>query len=178
LSSELLVLEKETIMFRKLTIASMLMIAFAISAAAQGKTDFTGTWKLKVDKSDFGMMPAPASRTDKIEQTAAGIKDTVDVRSAQQGKQAYTINYTTDGKEVVNNVGGRDIKSTATWDGALLVISSKFKFQDSDVDAKSNWSLSDGGKTLTLMHHYTSSMGEMDQKLVFEKQEATTAAKP
>jgi len=33
---------------------------------AQAKPNFSGTWKLNAGKSNFGPMPAPETRTDKI----------------------------------------------------------------------------------------------------------------
>ena len=44
---------------------ALLTLAFGM-AHAQAKPNFTGTWKVNVAKSDFGAMPAPDSRTDKI----------------------------------------------------------------------------------------------------------------
>ena len=95
-----------------------------------------------------------------------------------QGKQEYTVSYTTDGKEALNKIGPREVKSTLKWDGSNLKVSSKFLFNDSPVTSESAWSLSPDGKTLTINAHFSSTMGEADQKLVFEKQEGGAAAVP
>jgi hypothetical protein len=52
----------------------------------------------------------------------------------------------------------------------------QLKIQDQDIALKSVYTLSPDGKTLTENVHFNSPMGEADQKLVFEKQEAGPAA--
>jgi len=155
-------------MFRRAVFATLAIAALAATAVAQSKPNFTGAWKLNIAKSDFGPLPAPDSETDTFTQTDAGIKDLV-TGNSQQGKLDTTITYNFDGTETVNNIGGLEIKSKAKWDGPLLTITSKLKFQDQDVDVKDIWTLSADGKTLTKDTHFTSSMGEADQKYIFEK---------
>jgi len=162
-------------MFRRAMIATLAVAALAVTGSAQTKTDLSGTWNLNVAKSDFGPLPPPDSRTDIFTQTAAGLKVAVS-ESGQQGKQDYTLNYTFDGKEVVNTAGPFEIKSTAKWDGPLLVISSKLKFQDQDIELKENWTLSADGKILTKDTHFTSAMGEGDQKYIYEKAGGVSAS--
>ena len=70
------------------------------------------------------------------------------------------------------------MKSTLKWDGSNLKISSKFDYNGSPVTGEATWTLSADGKTLTINGHFSSSMGEADQKLVFEKQEAGAASTP
>jgi hypothetical protein len=48
---------------------ALLTLAFGL-VQAQAKTDFSGTWKLNASKSDFGPMPPPDTRTDKITTSA------------------------------------------------------------------------------------------------------------
>src|SRR5205823_361012 len=122
-------------------------------------------WKLNTAKSDFGMLPGPDTRTDVIEHSDPNLKVSVSAQGAQ-GKQQNAVNLTTDGKEVTYNMGPREIKAAATWDANVLVINSKLNIGDQDVQIKSKWSLSDDGKTFTIASHYTSAMGETDQKLV------------
>ncbi len=163
-------------------IRRLLSITFLIglsigSVLAQGKPDFSGTWKLNVAKSDFGILGGPTSRTDVITHKEPSVTNSVTAEGAQ-GKQEYTINYTTDGKEAVNKIGPREIKSTVKWAGSSLVVSSKFVFNDADVNGEATWILSPDGKTLTVSAHFTSTMGDADQKFVFEKQEAAAPTTP
>jgi hypothetical protein len=166
-------------MLHKTLVAALTVTAFAASLAAQSKPNFSGTWKLNVSKSDFGPLPGPDSRTDVIEHNDPVLKVNTSAEGAQ-GKQNFILTYTTDGKEVVNKQGPREIKSTAVWDGSNLVFNSKFSFNDNDVTIKNVWTLSADGKTLTENAHLSAQMGEADQKMVFEKQDggAVTATIP
>lgn len=166
-------------MLHKTLVAALTVTAFAASLAAQSKPNFSGTWKLNVAKSDFGPLPAPDSRTDVIEHNDPVLKVNTNAETAQ-GKQNFSSTYTTDGKEVMNKQGPRDIKSTVLWEGSNLVVNSKFSFNDSDIVVKSVWTLAADGKTLTQNVHFTSQMGEADQKVIYEKQEggAVTATIP
>ena len=164
-------------MISKFVSITILIALPLVSAFAQQKPDFSGTWKLNVVKSVFGQLPGPESRTDVITHKEPSLSNSVTAEGAQ-GKQEYTVNYTTDGKEALNKVGPREIKSTLKWAGSNLVISSKFLFNDMDVTSEATWVLSPDGKTLTIDTHFTSSMGEADQKYVFEKQEGGAPATP
>ncbi len=164
-------------MIRKLVSITILIALPLVSLLAQQKPDFSGTWKLNVAKSDFGPLPGPESRTDVVTHKEPSLSNNVTAEGAQ-GKQQYTVNYTTDGKEAVNNIGPREVKSTLKWDGSNLKITSKFLFNDSPVTGEATWTLSPDGKTLTINGHFSSSMGEADQKLVFEKQEGGAAPTP
>lgn len=164
-------------MIRKLISITFLIALPLVSVFAQQKTDFSGTWKLNVAKSDFGPLRGPTSRTDVITHKDPALSNSVTADGAQ-GKQQYTVSYTTDGKEAVNKIGEREIKSTLKWVGSNLVISSKFVYNDTDVTSEVTWALSPDGKTLTISAHFTSTMGEADQKFVFEKQEGAAASTP
>jgi hypothetical protein len=163
-------------MIRRLISLACLMVLAGAAAMAQQKPDFSGTWKLNVSKSEFGMLGGPDSRTDVITHKEPAITDDVNAEGSQ-GKVQYSIKYTTDGKEVTNQINGREVRSTLKWNGAALAITSKFDFNGNPVDAQAAWALSPDGKTLTISVHYASAMGETDQKLVFDKQEAPTPSK-
>jgi hypothetical protein len=132
--------------------------------------DISGNWKLNPAKSEFGQFPAPGSMTQKV--TSADGKITVDMKMAgEQGEFATNSTYTTDSKESTNaGFGGGETKSTAKWDGDALVIDTKGAFGDNAFTMKDKWTVSADGKVLTIARHFSSGMGEMDQKMVFDKQ--------
>jgi hypothetical protein len=136
---------------------------------AQAKPNFSGTWNLNTGKSDFGPMPAPDTRTDRITHEDPELKDSY-TQSGQMGEVTAEIKYSTDGKETTSSVRGNEIKCTARWDGDELVIAGKTSFNGADVTLADRWSLSADGKTLTILRHVNSPMGEIDQKIVLEKQ--------
>jgi len=137
-------------------------------ASSGAKPNFSGTWKLDVSKSDFGVLPPDNSRTFVIDHSEPVLKIAVSQDGAD-GKHDFTLNFTTDGKEAVNSYSGLEMKSIMGWESATLVANGKFKYQDQDVTVKEVWKLSDDGKTLVQDAHYTSPMGEMDTKMVYAK---------
>jgi hypothetical protein len=150
--------------------AFVLALAAALSAAcADSKPDFSGDWKLNVGKSDFGPMPAPTSRTDKVDHKDPSLKFT-SRQVGPQGEITREWSCTTDGKECSNTLFGNTWKSTAKWDANNLVVESKGSFNGNDVQSKEKWTLSPDGKTITINRHLAGPMGEADQTIVFEKQ--------
>ena len=154
---------------RYVALCGLPVFALALAVSAQAKPNFAGTWKMNAGKSDFGQMPAPDSRTDKI--THADPDMAVAISSVgERGEFNYTMKYSTDGKETSNSIRDNPFKSVAKWDGDALMIDSKGSFGGNDVTIKAKWTLSEDGKTLTINSHFASSMGEGKQKLVLEKQ--------
>jgi hypothetical protein len=141
----------------------------AASAAFAAAPDLSGNWKLSASKSDFGQFPGPSGMTQKITHSEPSLK-VEGKMSSDMGDMEYTANYTTDGKESTNQAFGGEIKSTAKWDGETLLMETKGSFGDTPFTMKDKLNLSEGGKVLTILRHFSSSMGEADQKLVFEKQ--------
>lgn len=131
--------------------------------------NFSGTWKLNTSKSDFGQMPPPNSMTRTITHEEPKLK-VATKQSTDNGDFESEFNYTTDGKECTNEMRGNPIKSVLKWDGDTLVITSKSKFNDNEMTIEDKWTVSADGSTMTLLRHFSSSMGEMDTKLILEKQ--------
>ena len=145
------------------------LAALLVVASAQSKPNFSGTWKLNAEKSDFGAMPGPKSRTDKIDHQDPDLKVTSTVET-QKGEYTSNLKYTTDGKESTNQMRNNPVKSTAKWDGDALAIDSKANFNGNDVTIKDKWSLSKDGKTLTINRQLEGPQGKAEQKVVLEKQ--------
>ncbi|HTT64935.1 MAG TPA: hypothetical protein VMG35_23955 [Bryobacteraceae bacterium] len=152
----------------KLFSVTLFVLALGL-VPAQAKSDFSGTWKANMTKSDFGPMPPPDTLVEKIMHEDPSLKVNV-AQTGGTGDMNFDMVYTTDGKECVNSPGGNEWKTTINWDGDDLVADTKGTFGDFDFTAKDRWILSDAGKTLTVQRHVTSSMGEADMKLVFDKQ--------
>jgi hypothetical protein len=164
-------------MFRKLFLP---VIAFAVAtsiAPAQDKTNFSGTWKLNVAKSEFGPVPPPTSQTQVIEQKDNDFTCTLDSDS-DNGKEHAVLTFTADGKEVVvpadspNAHQGQFNLQTikADWDGPSLIVTETGAYSGMDVHSKRTYSLSADGKVLTIALHLTLSMGDLDLKWVYDKQ--------
>jgi hypothetical protein len=153
--------------------AILIATLLPLTAFAQ-KPDFSGNWKLNVEKSDFGPLPPPDSSMEVITQTADQIKESITEKGGMFDGQREEV-FALDGSESVNKVGGQDLKSTIKFDGATMLFSGKTTYQEADVTVEAKWTLSPDGKTLTVATHYSSSLGEADTTRVFEKQGAMEA---
>ncbi len=153
----------------KKSLLNYLAASMILAVSALAGPNFSGSWKLNTAKSDFGMMPPPSSMTQTIKHEDPNL-EVASKQVRDEGEFEATSKYTTDGKESTNEMRGMQMKSTAKWDGDALVMNTKGKFGDNDVTIDSKWTLSADGKTLTVSQHFASSMGEMDMKLVFDKQ--------
>ncbi len=144
------------------------MIGSAAMMRADEKPTFAGDWKLDVDKSDFGPAPIPDTYTRHIEQkdTAIRVKQT---QTGAQGEQTTDIHFTTDGKEVVNDVQGNEAKIVAVWEGKNLVITTNIDIQGNKIVLKQVWALSDDGKAMSDVIHITGPQGEFDIKVALKK---------
>ena len=153
--------------YRYVLAIAMTLALFAISATA--KPNLTGDWKLNVAKSDFGQMPAPNSIAQKITHEDPDLKLAIK-QSGDMGDWEAEFTYTTDGKESKNSFQDNPSVSIVKWDGDALLFDTKGSFGDSDFTMKDRWTTSSDGKVLTIERHFSSSYGEGDNKLVFEKQ--------
>jgi hypothetical protein len=146
-----------------------LFAAFASTARSEPKPNFTGNWKVNVEKSDFGPMPAPTSITMKVDHNDPALSLSTHMSGAQ-GDQAWDAKYTTDGKESTNEFMGAATKTIASWEEGVLVMNTKADFNGTEINIKAKWSLSADGKVLTNESHIATPQGDVDTKQVFDKQ--------
>lgn len=159
-------------MTRRLFALSALLAAACFTAPADSKPDFSGEWKLNVDKSNFGPMPAPTTATRKIVH-----KDPdVNIESSQSGPQGdmtTNIKFTTDGKETTNTIntpnGDIEIKTTGSWDGKEIKTNNKLNIQGMDITSEERMSLSEDGKVMTNTQKISTPQGDFETSMVFEK---------
>lgn len=135
---------------------------------AMAKTDFSGTWKIVLDKSDFGPMPPPEKVEQIVEHKENDLKVNV-TQVGQQGEIKLELNYSTE-KETTNTFRNAPMKSTAKWDGDKLVVVSKIEFQGNEIVIQDTWSLADEGKTLVMDRKLNTPQGDLEMKQVFSKQ--------
>ena len=157
-----------------LAIAAMMPFA----AAADAKPDFSGEWKLNVDKSNFGPMPPPESETRTIAHAdpALSVKS---VRVGGTGDVTTDLKFTTDGKESVNTIktpaGEIEMKTTMNWEGNALVGKSKLAVQGMDITSEDHWEMSEDGKTLTVNQKISTPQGDFEASQVYDKAAAAAA---
>lgn len=145
------------------------LLALVAAMPAAAKPNFTGEWKMNISKSDFGGMPGPDSASNTVAHQDPQLKLKVK-QSGERGEFEMDLNYTTDGKECINEIGGNPLKTVLKWDGEVLIIETKASFDGNEFSMQDKWQVSEGGKILIISRHMSSGMGEGDQKLVYEKQ--------
>jgi hypothetical protein len=157
---------------------------------AQSKPDFSGTWNLNAASSDAPPRMDRNSRPDGERDRPAGgraggmgrptsmfinqmgSKLMIDLKI---GDRARTVSYYLDGRES-RNPGMRDqeMVTTTRWDGNALVTEGENKVTtpmgEMTIKSKEVRSLSEDGKTMTIVASFTTPRGEMTRKTVYDKQ--------
>jgi hypothetical protein len=133
-------------MKRKLGMTAALVVALALTGYAQ-KTDFSGSWTPDVPAD----APAPPAGGGGGGGRGGGgpmtVKQTATELTVERttGRGPQTATYKLDGSEFeVAGRGGAMMKTTAKWDGAKLVITTK----TDNGDQAQTWSLADGKLTI------------------------------
>jgi hypothetical protein len=184
------------ITMRKLLFMAIAVCALAVASFAQ-KADYSGTWKLDLEKSTFSGPARIESMTLTVAQTDKDIKvDTVTKRAAPpadapgggapgggagrggRGGGDASVTYALDGKETkveVDTPRGKvpvNYKGSAETDGSLKLSTSRTvngPQGEVTMTTKETWKLSADGKTLTVDRESTSPRGHQTSTLVFAK---------
>lgn len=144
------------------------LVLGAVAALGQSKPDFTGTWRMAVEKSEFDRQGAPKGATVlKVEHREPKLAETI--FHEPEPKPVGTMEYVTDGSEGTVTAMGNRMKARAAWEGAELVIVTWGSFGANEMKLTDRWRLSGDGQRLTLLRKYEGQGGPQTQKLVFEK---------
>lgn len=154
-------------MMRIFAAAFVALALTAHEAPAQSKPNFSGSWKMSAARSDFGLVPTPASIERKITHAEPSLV-IVEAQDAGQGVQTATRTYTTDGKGSTFVSQGAEVKGTAVWAGNEVVVTSEVEV--AMIKYIDRMMLSPDGKTLTSVIKLATPQGDIDMKVVFEKQ--------
>jgi len=142
-------------------LAALALGAGALSA--QSKPDFTGTWKLNMEKSDLGGAPITALVV------TVGHKDpsfTFTAKGTAGGEDfEETESFTTDGKSSPDSHGGT---IAAHWDGKALVLIGTTP-EGTEVE-NARMALSPDGKNITRDAVQKTDEGEQKRHEVYDKQ--------
>jgi hypothetical protein len=152
--------------FKLLAMPILTSLAVALAAAPP---NFSGSWKMNPAKSDFGPMPAPLQASSKIDHQEPHLK-LVGTEVREEGERTFEMSISTDGAETTNQIGPLTLKTKARWEGSALLVDSKATTDDGDLVIKDQWSLSEDGKTLTVVRNISGPRGEMTVKVVQDKQ--------
>jgi hypothetical protein len=167
-----------------MSVAVMLALIIPVTANAQAKPNFSGTWALNAEKSTqppagqggqggggARMGGGAANMTVKQDATTLSYESTRANRDG--GSTAVTTKYTLDGKESTNSSNFGDTKSTATWaaDGKTLKIVTKRTMerdgQSTTTTTTEEWTLA--GNNLQVKRTSASPNGDRVTTSVYDK---------
>lgn len=168
-------------MKQRIAVVAVVVIALAVGLAAQGKTDFAGTWKRDATKSDAPQMgrggpggggPGGGGMMGDVTMTVTQTASELAI-DRKMGETSQKSVYKLDGSESVNpGMRGGDVKSKAKWDGANLVIEStqtmSTQMGDMTINTKDVWQIGTDG-TLTVVTTRSTPQGERTTKTVYAK---------
>jgi hypothetical protein len=177
---------------KKFLTALVLTAGLSVATLAADKPNFSGDWKMNVDKCvfpEFGnmaerMRSGNMTRSIKHEDPKIGMS----TKMSGNGQEMVTeVVYSSDGKTMTNKGGmggggmgggrmggGGSAKTKGSWDGAVLVLKTEREInmqgQEMTITSEERWALTDGGKTLVVDTTNNTPMGPMTSKFVFDKQ--------
>lgn len=128
-----------------------LVMLLAFTLAPQSRPDFSGFWRLNLEKSTL-RGPAPKELFMRIQHREPMLIQTMLLVAADGREQQQTFTYDTTGRESTNVTAGGEGRSRARWSGSELVIESVLKTPNRTFHFKNHWSLSGDSQLLRMAH--------------------------
>lgn len=159
-------------MTRKLLLAALVIAAitagFAATGQAVAKPDFSGVWNLDLKLSRL-QIPAPDSGVFRVEHQEPNFHLTRTFVTA--GKEdTWSVDFTTDGKEVVQEEKTETFRGKLTWRGNDLFLDSTITQGKRVATNQVTYHLSPDGKTLTATEIFRGPYHTHDNIWIFDKQ--------
>jgi hypothetical protein len=135
--------------------------------ASAATPDFTGRWKLNVQRSEFGNFLPLTKLTDEITQseTALNIRRT---QANEEREVSSEIVYKF-GETTVSKLPTGESHTTVTWEGPVMVVDLRI-VTSIHLQVVDRWSLSPDGRTLRIVRRYGNDKGSVSQTLILEKE--------
>jgi hypothetical protein len=152
---------------KPLRLASILLAGMSLAALAlpaSASPNFSGHWKLNVEKSKLDD-PYQEERT--VDHKDPDL--TVSLKAVSDGEEEESsAKYRTDRKETRNMIDGDPLFTTAHWDGDALVFESQIVSDTDTIELHDRWTLSADGKLLTVTRKQKVGRDERDLVFVFD----------
>jgi hypothetical protein len=146
----------------------VLCVGGLLLAQTPAKPDFSGNWRLNLQKSHLEV-PVPDSATFRVEHQEPKFKLT---RTFVFGGKNDTISFelTTDGKEYYRKDGNQESWTRMYWQGNSLVLDSKIRINGKDGTNIVTYSLADNGRTFLAVERLRAPKFSHINHWVFDKQ--------
>jgi hypothetical protein len=149
---------------RTLLLLGLSALAATPFAAAADRPDFSGTWNINAEKSDWGGQPGPSTLTlvIRVQNPEFFVTQTSD-----NGTLEFKFN--SEGKPTVNELESFTMTSTHRWEGNVMLGDAKIEGNGWLQNFKDRFSISEDGKTMTIEREVTGD-NPGKQRIVLEKQ--------
>jgi hypothetical protein len=124
-----------------------------------GRPDFSGSWEMSAHRSVL-RGPTPKRLFMKIEHRGSTLTQEVLTLGEEDAEQRATFRYRC-GAETRNAIGAVEARSLARWAGSELVIESRIEMSGREIYFEDHWSLTDGGRTITMAHRNDDLAGQI-----------------
>ena len=149
-----------------LTLMTAVILCLCASiAAAQNKPNFSGAWKLNLEKSKFGALEGVSNMEVKIDHADPSFSESITLTSGA-GDRIFEGKYTTDGKESDVKLPVGAAMAIAKWEGDALIVEWK---NEGGFHLRRKYIISADGKTLTVRSRNPSQQDEDSDIIVLEK---------
>jgi hypothetical protein len=152
------------------TIALLTVTVCMVAAAPDLRPNFSGTWVMNPDKTDFGPLPKP----DKAKYVIRHSGPNIGLDYTQDADSKH-IDVVTDGEErVTESDDESELWTRVSWSGPVLVWEARRRAKPAHevrpVSWVSRWTLSEDGKTLTINRRITAGDQSLNEIMVLDKQ--------
>ena len=150
--------------------APIFLLSLFIPMMAEAQhPNFSGTWKLLPQLSNFATATPPKAMTMNIrhQEPALMVQSTT---TTAQGEQASEYRWWTDGYPSANTIRSIDYKTNVSWNGKVLVSNSNATTPQGPIDMTDSWTLTNGGKQLQISRVLLIRGQTVEQVYVYQKQ--------
>ncbi len=146
----------------------VILMVFPTVAEAQ-HPNFTGNWKLVPQASNFATAVPPKAMTMSINHRDPALM-VRSVTTTAQGEQVSEYRWWTDGYPSANTIRSIDYKTLVNWERATLVSKSKATTAQGPIEMTDNWTLTEGGKRLSIYRILRVGDRQVEQTYSYDRQ--------
>jgi hypothetical protein len=134
--------------------------------------DFSGTFTLNRELSEFAFLRPPRMRVDSIVHADPALTVTT-LQIDTNGANTTVRRFTTDEVPVTVEVLGKVRQLRAHWDGSELVVETSWEHEGHPRILTDRWKLSANGRQLVVTRHQKMNGGPVHQRFVLERERSS-----